>query len=94
MSETEKNRTKNRSARSGTIDPRYAELGAWIRQLRESKGLQQKPLSRAMGKPEHFLNRVESGRQRIGLVEFLELLNILDPERKVAIDRLLDFTIH
>lgn len=87
MSETAKYPSKSRSARTSTVDPRYAELGAWIRQRRESKGLQQKPLSRVLGKPEHFLNRVESGRQRIGLIEFLELLAVLDPDwRKVIVE--------
>ena len=38
-----------------------------------------------MGKPEHFLNRVEAGRQRIDLVELLDLLAILDPEMQVAL---------
>lgn len=89
MSKTEETSSKSRSARTSTIDARYAELGAWIRQLRESKGLQQKPLSRAMGKPEHFLNRVELGRQRIGIVEFLDLLKILDEDRSAEIERIL-----
>jgi DNA-binding transcriptional regulator YiaG len=59
--------------------PEYAELGDLIRGLRESKGLQQKPLSRAMGKPEQFLNKVEMGRQRIDVIEFLDLLHLIEP---------------
>jgi ribosome-binding protein aMBF1 (putative translation factor) len=72
-------REKVSSPRSAVLSqrPEYQRLGEWIRKARESKGLQQKPLSRALGKPEQFLNKVEQGRQRIDVVEFSDLLREL-----------------
>ncbi len=59
--------------------PEYLLLGEWIARQREAQGLGQKPLSRALGKPEQFLNKVERGRQRLDLVEFFDLMNRLNP---------------
>lgn len=80
MEQKENGKVRSKTPRSTTIGsrPEYAELGEFIRKLRESKGLQQKPLSRAMGKPEQFLNKVEAGRQRIDVVEFFDLLKLID----------------
>ena len=58
--------------------PEYAELGEWIRKIRESKGLQQRPLSRALGKPEQYLTKVEAGRQRVDAVELFDLLSEME----------------
>lgn len=63
--------------------PEYERLGRWIRTHRESAGLSQRALSRRLGKSEQFLHKVEHGRQRIDLVEFLDLclaLQITDEE--------------
>lgn len=66
--------------------PEYERIGHWLRARREEASLQQKPLSRLMGKPEQFLNKVEHGRQRIDLVEFLDLCRVLglDPGQTVG----------
>lgn len=53
--------------------PEYQRLGEWIRRERESRGLKQRPLSVKLGKPEQFLHKVETGRQRIDFVEFADL---------------------
>lgn len=93
MDKTSEKRVIKRSARTGTVDPRNAEVGAWIRQVRESKGLQQKPLSRAMGKPEHFLNRIEAGRQRISLIEIFDLLQAMGLQPDKSLQDLLEVMI-
>lgn len=76
------NRDKVRSQRAPVLSQRaeYELLGSWIRKLREERGIGQKPLSRKLGKPEVFLNKVEHGRQRIDLVEFADLLRELHAE--------------
>lgn len=85
-------RKKSRSARSAVLPhrPEYQRLGEWIRQARESKGLQQKPLSRRLGKPEQFLNRVEMGRQRIDVVDFVDLLKALGINEPLRLQEIFD----
>ena len=77
-----------RTPRSAVLDsrPEYERLGVWLRARREEVGIQQKPLSRSVGKPEQFLNKVEHGRQRIDLVEFLDVFQAMgiDPELTVG----------
>lgn len=75
-------------SRQRSLDARaeYAELGCWIRALRESKGLEQRPLSRKLGKPEQYLTKVEAGKQRIDVVEFVDLMKALgiDPTSSLS----------
>ena len=63
----------------------YSILGQWIRQERETRGLEQKPLSRAIGKPEQFLGKVESGKQRIDVVEFCDLMFAMGFEHEIGL---------
>jgi ribosome-binding protein aMBF1 (putative translation factor) len=70
------------------VRPEYERLGEWIRSVRETAGLQQKPLSRAIGKPEQFLNKVEQGRQRIDVVEFVDLLRAMKFEGDIPVSEL------
>lgn len=70
--------------------PEYAELGEWIRKLRESRGLQQRPISRALGKPDQYLTKVEAGKQRIDVVEFLDLLDELGVKSDTTLIEYLD----
>lgn len=87
----ESNEKRTRALRSAVLDarPEYERLGRWIKKIRESKGLQQKPLSRALGKPEQFLNKVEHGRQRLDVVELIDLLKLLDLDESVPIGELM-----
>jgi len=43
-----------------------------------------------MGKPEQFLVKVERGRQRIDLVEFLDLVRVLGLDPTMTLQELLD----
>ena len=81
-----------RTPRSAVLDarPEYERLGRWLRARREQSGHQQKPLSRSIGKPEQFLNKVEHGRQRIDLIEFLDLFQALGLDRGMTIGELID----
>lgn len=55
-----------------------------------SKGLEQRPLSRKLGKPEQYLTKVEAGKQRIDLIEFLDLLRLLDVRLEGSFSEQLD----
>lgn len=79
-------------SRQRSLDARaeYAELGQWIRKVRVSKGLEQRPLSRKLGKPEQYLTKVEAGKQRIDLVEFLDLMRLLDVQPEGSLSEQLD----
>lgn len=95
--EPPKERTPDRhSPRSSVIGRRaeYDRLGAWIRKQREAAGLQQKPVSRALGKPDQFLNKVEQGRQRIDVIEFSELLVQLRVDLSISMGELLSALFH
>lgn len=68
----------------------YLLLGEWIAKQRVAQGLDQKPLSRSLGKPDQFLNKVEQGKQRIDLIEFADLLAKLFPGKYDTLSQLLD----
>lgn len=70
--------------------PEYERLGKWLRSVREAAGLEQKPVSRAIGKPAQFLNKVEQGKQRIDVVEFVDLLRALNYVGDVAVNDLFE----
>jgi transcriptional regulator with XRE-family HTH domain len=52
---------------------------------REAAGLQQKPVSRSLGKPEQYVNKVEHGRQRIDVIEFLDLCSTLGLDQDLTL---------
>jgi ribosome-binding protein aMBF1 (putative translation factor) len=82
---------KIRATRSVVLSsrPDYERIGLWIRGERMRRGVGQKELSRKLGKPEQFMNKVEHGRQRIDLVEFLDVAAILGLGRDVTLADLL-----
>lgn len=80
----DKDRKQSRSAVLSSR-PDYQELGEWLRGLRIEAGFEQKPLSRLLGKPDQFIHKVESGKQRIDLVEFRDLLRLLRVDAGVAL---------
>jgi len=85
---------KKRTARSAVLDtrPEYERFGAWMRAQREAAGLQQRPISRLLGKPEQFINKVEHGKQRIDVVEFLDFCQALGIEPATTLGELLAAT--
>ncbi|HVT11813.1 MAG TPA: helix-turn-helix transcriptional regulator [Fimbriimonadaceae bacterium] len=78
--------------RTETLAPRsaeYQDIGQWIRQQREKAGLGQREVSRALGKNQSFMYRVERGEQRLDLVQFFDLLQILGLDKALTIEQLL-----
>lgn len=59
------------------LRPEYQRLGGWIRAKRVEHGLSQRELAEAVGKPEMYVSKIERGRQRIDVVEFMDLALLL-----------------
>jgi transcriptional regulator with XRE-family HTH domain len=67
----------------------YARLGRWLGQQREAAGISQRALSRLVGKPESYINKVELGLRRIDLVEFLDIARAVKMDSKMPLAELL-----
>ncbi len=80
------------NVRNETIAPRTAEyqnIGIWIRKHREKAGLGQREVSRRLGKNQSFMYRVERGEQRIDLLQFIDLIEILGIDKSQSLATLL-----
>ena len=62
----------------------YAALGEWIRKRREDAGLGQKAVARELGHHEQWLHRIENGTQRIDVVDFMDLLKVMEIDPKTV----------
>ena len=60
------------------IEPQYKKFGDLVRAEREKKQLSQKQLSEKLGFSRVSLANIESGRQRVMLLEAIELANLLE----------------
>lgn len=87
MAEKERRRKGPQSA----VDLRaeYGRLGRWLAKHREAAGLSQRHLSRMVGKPESYVNKVELGLRRVDLVEFLDLARAVRLDPKMPLSELL-----
>jgi transcriptional regulator with XRE-family HTH domain len=80
------------NTRIETIAPRtaeYQDIGAWIRKQREKAGLSQREVSRSLGKNQSFMYRVERGEQRIDLLQFFDLIELLSVDKTASIDSII-----
>ena len=66
------------------IRPEYERIGLWLKELREKQNVGQRELCRRLGKPPAFIHKVEHGKQRIDLVEFLDLLQAIGTVQDVS----------
>jgi transcriptional regulator with XRE-family HTH domain len=81
-----------KNERVETIAPRtaeYQDIGRWIRAQREKAGLGQREVSRALGKNQSFMYRVERGEQRLDLLQFFDLIQILSLDRSLTLEKIL-----
>lgn len=53
-------------------------LGAAVANARKAKGLSQGALARVVGFDQTTISKIETGRRRLGVLEFLELAHVLD----------------
>jgi transcriptional regulator with XRE-family HTH domain len=56
----------------------YKRLRALLIAYREKAGLTQTELAKALGRPQSFISKVESGERRLDVVELLEVLRALN----------------
>jgi transcriptional regulator with XRE-family HTH domain len=59
-----------------THSPRYKGLLRRLREARRQAGLTQVEAARAIGRPQSFVSKCESGERRIDVVELLELSRV------------------
>lgn len=55
----------------------YAVMGQVLRQAREELGLTQRALSRKLNRSQTFITKIESGAQRVDMVELLDICRVL-----------------
>ncbi|MEI6486202.1 MAG: helix-turn-helix transcriptional regulator [Sphingomonadales bacterium] len=53
-------------------------LGAILKDHRRAKGINQVALAAALGKPQSFVSKVESGERRLDVFEFIVLVRALE----------------
>lgn len=70
----------------------YKRLRAYLADLRRQKGITQVALADALGVPQSYVSKYESGERRIDLVELVRICRALDAD-PVAIVRELISTI-
>ncbi len=58
--------------------PEHDRLAALLRQLREDAEVRQVDLAEALGKPQSFVSKVESGERRLDLLELRTYCEALD----------------
>ena len=49
-----------------------------LKKARKEKGITQAQLAEALGKPQSFIAKVESGERRLDVVEFVHLARLVD----------------
>jgi transcriptional regulator with XRE-family HTH domain len=81
---------KKGSHRAVDLRPEYERLGRWLRALREKNGISQRALSIRLGKPVAYIHKVEMGRQRMDLVEFVDFAKQVDFESATPFLELFD----
>lgn len=57
--------------------PRYAALREALVSARKAAGLTQADVAEALGRPQSFVSKIESGERRLDVVEFLDLVDAL-----------------
>ena len=58
----------------------YDELRAWLKTSRESKGMSLRDLGLVLGQHHSIVGKIEQGRRRIDLLEFIELCIAIDAD--------------
>jgi transcriptional regulator with XRE-family HTH domain len=52
-------------------------MGQLMREIRENAGMLQEDVSRAMGKSQSFMSRVESGQRRVDVIELQRFCRVV-----------------
>ena len=59
-----------------TFSPRYQAFLLNLRQAREEAGLTQVEVAQALGKPQSFVSKCESGERRVDVIELAEFARL------------------
>lgn len=82
---------KTTSAFSREKEPR-AELGVWLKSLREARGLSQRQLANQLSLDYYtFISQLETGRGKIPSTRYLDWAKALDQDPKAFMKRLLSY---
>lgn len=71
---------------------RQEALVALIRDKRESAGLTQTDVAKALGEHQSFIARIESGQRRIDVIEYLTLSEVIGFDAAEALRQLISET--
>jgi transcriptional regulator with XRE-family HTH domain len=68
---------------------RYGRFLSILSELRKDKGLSQAQLAKKLKRPQSFVSKYERGERRLDVIEFLDVVKILDADpceiiRKIA----------
>ncbi len=55
----------------------YQRLIAALKQARKARGITQMQLAEALGRPQSFIAKIESGERRLDVVEFVHLARLV-----------------
>lgn len=58
----------------------YQRVISALKKARKEKGITQAQLAEALGKPQSFIAKVESGERRLDVVEFVHLARLVDAD--------------
>lgn len=63
----------------------YQRVIGALKQARKERGITQAQLAEALGKPQSFIAKVESGERRLDVVEFMHLARLVDVEPQAVL---------
>lgn len=65
----------------------YDNLRKWLKSVRESKGLSLRDIAALTGRDHSIYGKIEKGRRRIDLIEFVEYCAVLgiDPQEGIEV---------
>lgn len=72
--------------RSSIYSRHYDELRAWLKIKREEKGLSLRSVSMQLDTHHSVVGKLEQGRRRIDVVEFVEYCHVLDIDPHEGLD--------
>ena len=68
---------------------RYRRLRALLRAARRNRGVTQAEVAQALGQPQSFMSKFESGERRLDVMEFIDLCKALGVDPRVVVAKLL-----
>jgi transcriptional regulator with XRE-family HTH domain len=67
----------------------YAHLGQWLKEQREKAGVGLREAARRLDRPPSYIYRIESGKQRLDLLHFADMVRVLGIEPSLTFAELI-----